>query len=130
LGSKQPRMEGELIKISSDMAIDISWWLSKMISVICTSPILICDLPRIVDLVVLFPASFYLPKTEFVWPRYGKNTKRCRKLEFPYLLRAARVGFRVARIGFRAAHVRSCAARVLPAFLLWTKLQIGITHYP
>jgi hypothetical protein len=24
LGSKQPRMEGELIKISSDMAIDIS----------------------------------------------------------------------------------------------------------
>jgi hypothetical protein len=29
---------------------------------------------RVVDLVVLFPTSLYLPKSEFVWPRYGQNT--------------------------------------------------------
>ena len=59
-------MEGESIKMSSDMAIDISGWLTKIISVICTLQILIYNLPRIVDLVVLFSASFYFPKTEFV----------------------------------------------------------------
>jgi len=118
LGSKQPRMEGESIKISSDMAIDISGWLTKMISVIYTLQILICNLPRIVDLVVLFPASFCLPKTEFVWPRYGKNTKRCRKLKFPYMRCTAFCATRITTDATRVEPVRPAWDSVRPACCL------------
>ena len=95
-------MEGESIKISWDMATDISWWLTKRVPATWALQIPISNLPKIVDLVVLFPASFYLPKTEFVWPRYGQNTKRCRKLEFPDLGCAANGAARGGRTEFRA----------------------------